>query len=109
MDAIEQFEDLVERLRQSATVETVYGEQIEREGKTVVPVATVGYGFGGGWETEEDETGGGLGGGVRATPVGALEVTDEETRFVRLDEGSRAGAGLVLFAGLVLGFLLGRR
>jgi uncharacterized spore protein YtfJ len=109
MDDFGQFEDLVDRLRQSAAVETVYGERIEHEGKTVVPVATVGYGFGGGWGTDEEEEGGGLGGGVKATPVGALEVADEETRFVQFEEDSRAGAGLALFAGLVLGYLLGRR
>lgn len=108
MDPSEHFGGVVERLRESASVETVYGDPIERDGRTVVPVANVGYGFGGGWGTDDEEgEGGGVGGGASATPVGALEVDDETTRFVRF--GDRRRVGVALFVGLVLGVLLRRR
>lgn len=42
------FESLLERLQTGAHVKTAYGEPITTQGKTVVPVARVGYGFGGG-------------------------------------------------------------
>ena len=42
-------EDISKRLEGSASVETVYGQPIVAEGKTVIPVARVRYGFGGGF------------------------------------------------------------
>ena len=108
MDPGERFGDVADRLRESASTETVYGDPIERDGRTVVPVANVSYGFGGGWGTDDEEgEGGGGGGGASATPVGALEVTAETTRFVRF--GDRRRVGVALFVGLVLGVLLRRR
>ncbi|WP_327051800.1 GerW family sporulation protein [Halomicrococcus gelatinilyticus] len=108
MNPSERVGDVVDRLRESATVETVYGDPIERGGRTVVPVANVRYGFGGGWGTDDEEgEGGGLGGGTAATPVGALEVDEERTRFVRFDERRRTV--IALFVGLALGAFLRRR
>ena len=59
-------------------------------------------------EGSESGEGGGIGGGARATPLGALELTPDETRFVRFSDspGTRL-AGLALAAGV--GYLLGRR
>jgi uncharacterized spore protein YtfJ len=51
--------------------------------------------------------GGGGGGGVRAIPVGVIEVSDQETRFVSITDRKRF-AGAVL-AGIGLGMLLGWR
>lgn len=97
-------------LRQNSGVETVYGDPIERDGRTVVPAAKVAYGFGGGFGTggtDEDGSGGGGGGGVAASPLGALEVTDDGTRFVRFQDRRRTLAAVVL--GAAVGYLLGRR
>jgi uncharacterized spore protein YtfJ len=87
--------DLLQRLGElfgsTATVKSVFGEPIHTNGKTVVPVAKVTYGFGGGFgtgrhgphmESQGQGEGGGGGGGVRAFPAGALEITDQGTRFV---------------------------
>jgi uncharacterized spore protein YtfJ len=49
---------ITERLEGSANVSTVYGEPIVAEGKTIIPVAKVRYGFGGGFgesKGSEDE------------------------------------------------------
>lgn len=116
-------DSIVERLQHSANVRSVFGEPVERGDRTVVPVARVSYGFGGGFGRSDDGGGdesdgrgsisgsggggGGGGGGASATPVGALEITDEGTRFVRVESRKRTAASL--FAGLAVGLLVGRR
>jgi len=86
-------QSISERVATTASVKQVFGEPIERAGRTIIPVARVKYGFGGGYGGGEQEGaevnrplaagGGGGGGGVRAKPVGALEITDSGTRFIR--------------------------
>jgi len=107
----------IETIRESAGVERVYGEAIERDGRTVVPVARIAHGFGGGFgqgssSTEDGDgedaatdsgSGGGGGGGVVAKPTGALEVTDDNTRFVRFDGRNRLLGAFVL--GVAVGWL----
>ncbi|WP_338729448.1 spore germination protein GerW family protein [Haladaptatus sp. DJG-WS-42] len=105
---------LVEQLRSAASVSSVYGEPVEHADKTVIPVARIAYGFGGGYgssdgvgenaEGDEGEGAGG-GGGVAALPVGVVEITDTDTRFIRFNDRKRAIRGL--FFGVVIGLLLG--
>ncbi len=108
--------DILERIGESlgstANVKSVFGEPIHAEGKTVVPVAKVAYGFGvgGGHKhgsredgAAEGPEGGGGGGGVRAFPAGALEITQSATRFVPYSDFRwMAGA---FAAGMLLGGL----
>lgn len=89
MSATDLLQKIGETVGSTATVKTVFGEPIHANGKTVVPVATVAYAFGGGFgqgrngaHAERQGEGGGGGGGVRAFPAGALEITDTGTRFV---------------------------
>lgn len=114
----ELFEGVVDTVGRSAHVETIYGDPVESNGRTVIPAASVSYGFGGGAggdsPTEEDdhepgeeaEYGFGYGGGVSAKPVGALEISENGTRFVRFDE--RAPAGALIVAGVLIGVALSR-
>lgn len=96
-------------LKSSASVSTVYGRPIHASGKTLIPVAKVAYGFGGGGETEKKGTFGkrniekeeGGGGGVAVKPIGVLEVTGKKTRFVPVSKKAR------LFGILALGFVTG--
>jgi uncharacterized spore protein YtfJ len=92
--AQEILQSMAERFAGTASVKQVFGEPIQREGRTVVPVACVHYRLGGGWgggEVTENSSapprrgggGGGGGGLVKASPVGALEITDAGTRFIR--------------------------
>ncbi len=123
----ELIDSAVDHLRASAGVKTVYGEPVVVDGKTIIPVAKVAYGFGGGVSpkqrapaagqgkepiaTEAGEGGGGGGGGVAAKPVGVVEISEQETKFVPFGQAKRfawalgIGSGL----GLVLGLVLGRR
>jgi len=115
MSLQEYFQMIVERLQSSASVRTVYGEPIVAEGKTIVPVARVAYGFGAGagplrkdqgeGQTEEKVAGGG-GGGIYARPVGIVEITKEDTRFIAIDERRRLAGALLI--GLFLGLLISR-
>ncbi len=94
----------------NANVKAVYGEPITAEGKTIVPVARIAYGFGGGSGSREGregagESGGGGGGGAMAVPVGVVEITAGETRFIPASGKLAAAAG----AGMLVGMLLGRR
>jgi uncharacterized spore protein YtfJ len=111
----ELIDSAVEHLHTSASVKTVYGDPLQIDGKTVIPVARVAYGFGGGVgkaeKGEQPSEGEGAGGGVSAKPVGVVEITGADTRFVPFGQTRKialaalAGSGL----GLILGLLLGRR
>ena len=112
------FKTISERLQHAATVKTVYGDPVVAEGKTIIPVARVRFGFGAGFGESDaslaaasDDAaagkGGGGGGGVEVRPVGFIEITPGETRFVSIE--GRGTAARLTFFGLLAGFLLLRR
>ncbi|HUJ20859.1 MAG TPA: spore germination protein GerW family protein [Bryobacteraceae bacterium] len=104
-------QSLIEPLSKSATAKSVFGEPITASGKTIIPVARVAYGFGGGGGRRPHETssgeGEGGGGGVYAVPLGVIEVTEAQTRFVALNEKRKLVAAILV--GLGIGAFLGRR
>ncbi|WP_231183827.1 spore germination protein GerW family protein [Haladaptatus sp. DYF46] len=103
MDAFERLEALLRQLRRNVGVETVYGTPIQIGNRTIIPVAKVGYGFGGVGGTNGSRMGGGAGAG----PVGALEVSPEGTRFVRFSDSRRTLVALGV--GIAIGLLVGYR
>lgn len=99
MDFPEVLRHFVAQVINQAGVKSVYGDPITHGRRTVVPVARVMYGFGGGGEIEEGETEGGGGGGLIARPVGVLEITDEGTNYIPIISVRRLlGAALLGFA-----------
>jgi uncharacterized spore protein YtfJ len=91
---------IAERLRTSARVEVVYGEERKIGDKTIIPIAVVAYGFGGGSgggaaPSENGASGvasgggGGGGGGVRVQPVAVLEVTGDDSRVLPVIDWTR--------------------
>ena len=120
------FQPIAELLERSLSIRHVYGEPVLRGDTTVIPVAQVAYGFGAGGgrgparlrkaasdesppdaETPSEAQGAGGGGGVRMTPIGALEISPEGTRFIHFHPLlPLLGAGAV---GMVAGWLLARR
>jgi len=117
MAATDILQQIGESLGSSATVKAVFGEPVHAAGRTVIPVAKVAYGFGGGFGTGHGKTesdkgrhgeGGGGGGGVRAYPAGALEITEEGTRFIPFPD-LRLMAGAFAGGALLGALLLGRR
>jgi uncharacterized spore protein YtfJ len=113
MSSLALLQSLKESILSQANVKAIYGEPIAAHGKTVIPVARIMYGYGAGAGTGGVGTssargeGGGGGGGVRAIPVGVIELSDQQTRFVPITDRKRL-AGAVL-AGIGLGVLLGWR
>jgi uncharacterized spore protein YtfJ len=107
--------DTVDQVREGAHWRAAFGEPITVEGKTLIPVAQVGYGFGLGFgsgpnkpEEEGESTpstmgeGGGGGGGGSAKPLGALVITPDCVYFEPVrDEGKIILSGIGL-AGLVI-------
>lgn len=104
------FKSFADRLHSTANVKTLYGDPIESEGKTIIPIARVAYGFGGGPTTQGGSDGlistVGGGGGVNASPIGVLEVTSAGTRFIAINSWRKSA--VLLSAGFGAGLLAGR-
>lgn len=104
---------LGDRLQAGAGVRQVYGDPVELAGRTVLPIARIRYGFGAGGGTGgSDKSGSGRGGsgggaGISVRPVGALEITEAGTRFIRFADP--VPLGLALLIGFLAGFRTGRR
>jgi len=115
-------ERLVEGIGAKASVGAVFGDPIERDGLTIIPVAKVRWGFGGGAglmpvapSTGSDgtgnvagvpqELGSGGGGAVTADPVGWLEIGPEGAEF-RPIEAPRPSAGFILASGATAALVL---
>jgi uncharacterized spore protein YtfJ len=78
-------EELGRQVSVTANVRCIFGEPIDRDGVTVIPVAQAGYGFGGGSGKKElregKGEGAGGGGGGMVIPIGYIEIKNGETRF----------------------------
>ena len=113
MGTLALLQSLKESILADANVKAIYGEPISAHEKTIIPVARIMYGYGAGAGTGgigEKNTrgeGGGGGGGVRAVPVGVIEVSNQQTRFVPITDRMKL-AGAVL-TGVGLGIWLGWR
>jgi uncharacterized spore protein YtfJ len=74
-------ERVAEKMGMHATAKAVYADPVEHDGVTVIPVAKVRWGFGGGSGRRQGKRGKGGGGGVQAAPLGYIEIKDGETEF----------------------------
>ena len=92
-------EKLASQFGQNASVKNVYGEPVKAGEKTIIPVARIAYGLGGGYGQATknkqlkyddnqkrlegpDGEGAGGGGGLYAQPAGVYEITSARTRFI---------------------------
>ncbi len=98
MEIAEMVEQLADDLKSYASTSSIFGEPIELQGATVIPVSkmSVGYGGGGG-EGEEGSSGdkgvGGAGGGVKIEPAALIIARNEEVSVVSIkDEKSKVGS-----------------
>jgi uncharacterized spore protein YtfJ len=112
-------ERIVRQMGVTSSAQTVYGTPVEAHGHTVIPVARVYFGYGGGagpelagrqGERQADgrglpaiTSGGGAGGLGIARPAGYIEISPSGTRFV--PAGRDWKRPLVLACAAVLGIL----
>ena len=109
MSAASMMQTLRDTFTSHAGVKTLYGDPIEVQGRTIIPVARISYGFGAGSGSKrnEESSGGGGGGGLNSTPVGFIEVTAQRTRFVSIVPGRKLLG--VAAGGMLVGLWFGRR
>jgi uncharacterized spore protein YtfJ len=116
MSATRLIEGALDKVRGTAGVKTVYGEPIKVNGKTIIPIAKVAYGAGAGagpakadGETQS-EAAEGAGVGAYAAPVGVVEISEGETKFVPINSKKKLGiaAAVGAAAGLVAGLFMSR-
>ena len=103
-ELLQNIRSLIERMG----VKAIYGEPVVAGDRTIIPVARVRYGFGGGFgkgKKEPPGEGGGGGGGFFGAPAGYIEITHAGTRFVPIGERRKLAAALV--AGFLIGFTAG--
>ncbi|MFH8749765.1 GerW family sporulation protein [Streptomyces rimosus] len=100
-------EQLADKLGCRAPGTVVFGEPVVSQDITVIPVARIGFGFGGntGQQAGED---GVVGGGVEARPLGFIEIKEGKTVYkpirdpwvnvlVPLAGGALAGAAILRY------------
>ena len=82
-------ENTIQKIREMVDVNSVIGEPITTaDGVTIIPVSKVSVGFGGGGSDfvsnkgGENPFGGGVGGGVKVTPICFLIVKDGNVRML---------------------------
>lgn len=83
-------ESTIAKIREMVDVNSVIGEPITADGVTIIPISKVSVGFGGGGSDyvsrnlnkQENPFGGGVGGGVKVTPVAFLIVKDGSVRML---------------------------
>lgn len=95
---------LADRVGNRAGVKAIFGEPVERDDVTVIPVGRTRWGFGGGGGKggHADEEGSGGGGGVVAVPVGYIEISGGAARFRRIGLPVSPGTLIAAVAGLYL-------
>lgn len=85
-------ENTIQKIREMVDVNSVVGQPIQTpDGVTIIPVSRVSVGFGGGGsdfaaKNNENPFGGGVGGGVKVTPVCFLIVKDGNVRMISIPE-----------------------
>ena len=74
-------ERVAEKMGVHASAKAVYADPVEHDGVTVIPVAKLRWGFGGGSGRKEGKRGKGGGGGMQAAPLGYIEMKAGQTQF----------------------------
>jgi uncharacterized spore protein YtfJ len=102
-------ERIADVLHAGADSKQIYGEPVERDGTTVIPVARVKWGFGGGGIGRGAVERGGGGGGAQAHATGYITLRDGVAEFHPIrdphDTAMLVAAGAV---GLLVGLVVGR-
>lgn len=105
--------DSIFEVLKSLNTEIIFGKETEKGNKVVIPVGQVkscfGYGYGGGQSEKKESTGisdegygGGLGWGMDIQPIGFIEITENSTKFIKINSTSNKKALIAGFIALGL-------
>ena len=97
-------QEILAKAQDTVTVKRVYGVPFEKDGLTIIPAAEVAGGGGGGGGP--DGTGGGVGYGVKARPVGAFVIKDGAVRWEPAIDATRLALRGMLIP--IVAMLVGR-
>ena len=96
-------ENTIQKIREMVDVNSVIGQPITTpDGVTIIPVSKVSVGFGGGGSDfaakagAENPFGGGVGGGVKVTPICFLIVKDGNVRMMPVAEPASSTADRIV-------------
>ena len=96
-------ENTIQKIREMVDVNSVIGAPINTpDGVTIIPVSKVSVGFGGGGSefngkaNAENPFGGGVGGGVKVTPICFLIVKDGNVRMMPVAEPANSTADRIV-------------
>ena len=96
-------ENTIQKIREMVDVNSVIGTPIQTpDGVTIIPVSRVSVGFGGGGSDfvnskgGENPFGGGVGGGVKVSPICCLIVKDGNVRMMPVPEPASSTADRVV-------------
>jgi len=96
-------ESTIQKIREMVDVNSVIGNPIQTpDGVTIIPVSKVSVGFGGGGSDfvnksgAENPFGGGVGGGVKVTPVCFLIVKDGNVRMMPVAQPANSTADRIV-------------
>jgi uncharacterized spore protein YtfJ len=100
------FQEMIDTIREHGSIKTVFGEPVTHGQRTVIPVARVWFGLGGGEDAATENVGGGM--GVMAQPLGVYEITEDGTEFIPLRKRPPLPLAVGVLAGVV-GLLIIRK
>lgn len=92
----------IQKIREMVDVNSVVGQPIQVvDGVTIIPVSKVSVGFGGGGsdfsnQNGKEPFGGGVGGGVKVTPICFLVVKDGNVRLMSVPEPANSTADRIV-------------
>ncbi len=101
-------QELLSKAQDTISVKRVFGEPYEKDGVTLIPVATVAGGGGGGSGEDEDESGhkgrskGGFGFGMHARPAGVYVIKGDSVTWTPALDLNRVIMGGQIVAVLAL-------
>jgi uncharacterized spore protein YtfJ len=108
-------QNLSGNLSKGLSISLVFGDPIEAQGKTIIPVSKVAGGFGGGEgvapgtgnpedgdeKKENNAHGMGGGGGLHNEAIGVFEITPDQTRFIPAVQFKH----IIIVLGMLMGFI----
>jgi uncharacterized spore protein YtfJ len=90
MDGLaEMIKTITNEMQKSLSAQTVVGDPITAEGKTIIPLVSVGMGFGAGSGSgngKENQVGGAGGGGLGMKPVAVIIIDSQGVRVEMMNE-----------------------